>query len=123
MTPTMLENDQQLAVLGTPGGSRIITMVLLGSLEAINAQPPQQWVARPRFHHQYLPDRIQIEDAAFTPDQQAQLEALGHRVESAGRDYGDMQALLWDKRKGEVSAASDPRGVGESLVKHPVKAE
>ncbi len=123
MTPTMLENDQQLAVLGTPGGSRIITMVLLGSLEAINAQPPQQWVARPRFHHQYLPDRIQIEDAAFTPDQQAQLEALGHRVESAGRDYGDMQALLWDKRRGEVSAASDPRGVGESLVKHPVKAE
>lgn len=123
MTPTMLENDQQLAVLGTPGGSRIITMVLLGSLEAINGQPPEQWVSRPRFHHQYLPDRIQAEDAAFSAAQQAELQALGHRVEPAGRDYGDMQALLWDKRKGEVSAASDPRGVGESLVKQPLKTE
>ena len=119
----MLENDQQLAVLGTPGGSRIITMVLLGSLEAMNAQPPEQWVARARFHHQYLPYRIQAEDAAFTADQQAELEALGHRIEPAGRDYGDMQALVWDKRRGEVSAASDPRGVGASLVKPPLKAE
>src|SRR5690606_41384417 len=59
MTPTMLENDEQLAILGTPGGSRIISMVLLGALEAMEGQPVQRWVSRPRFHHQYLPDHIQ----------------------------------------------------------------
>ena len=121
MVPTMLENDSRLAVLGTPGGSRIITMVLLGALEAIDQQPVQRWVSRPRFHHQYLPDRIQTEDNAFTSKEQAALEKLGHRVEPAGRRYGDMHALEWDKRKGEVSAASDPRGVGTAQVRHPVR--
>src|SRR5690606_40532873 len=77
MTPTMLENDEQLAILGTPGGSRIISMVLLGALEAMDGRPVQQWVSRPRFHHQYLPDHIQIEDAAFSPDQRRELEELG----------------------------------------------
>lgn len=117
MTPTLLENDQQLAVLGTPGGSRIITMVLLGSLEAIDGQPVERWVSRPRFHHQYLPDHIQIEQAAFSPQQQAELEALGHQLRPVDRDYGDMQALLWDKRRGELSAGSDPRGVGQAEVR------
>ncbi|HDZ55534.1 MAG TPA: gamma-glutamyltransferase [Pseudomonas xinjiangensis] len=123
MTPTMLENDQHLAVLGTPGGSRIITMVLLGALEAVDGQPVERWVSRPRFHHQYLPDRIQAEDATFSGEQTAALRAMGHKVELAGRDYGDMQALSWDKKKGEISAASDPRGVGEALVTAPQKAD
>ncbi|QJD59610.1 gamma-glutamyltransferase [Pseudomonas sp. gcc21] len=123
MVPTMLENDSRLAVLGTPGGSRIITMVLLGALEAINQQPVERWVSRPRFHHQYLPDRIQVEDNAFTAKEQAELEKLGHRVEPAGRRYGDMHALEWDKRKGEVSAASDPRGVGAAQVRHPLNKD
>ncbi|WP_150304859.1 gamma-glutamyltransferase [Pseudomonas saliphila] len=123
MAPTMLENDSRLAVLGTPGGSRIITMVLLGALEAIEQQPVHRWVSRPRFHHQYLPDRIQTEDNAFSAEQQTALEQLGHRIEPAGRRYGDMHALEWDKRKGEVSAASDPRGVGAAQVRHPLSAE
>lgn len=123
MTPTMLENSEQLAVLGTPGGSRIISMVLLGALQAMEGKPVSQWVSRPRFHHQYLPDHIQVEDNAFTAGQQAALEALGHRLKPVGRDYGDMQALLWDKRRNELSAASDPRGEGDATVKQPVKPD
>ena len=123
MTPTMLENDEQLAVLGTPGGSRIISMVLLGTLQAMDARPVTEWVSRPRFHHQYLPDHIQVEDSAFDSRQQAALQALGHSIRPVGRDYGDMQALLWDKRKGELSAASDPRGEGEASVQHPIKPD
>lgn len=119
MTPTMLENAEQLAVLGTPGGSRIISMVLLGTLQAMDGRPVDEWVSRPRFHHQYLPDHIQVEDSTFDRRQQAELEAMGHNIKPVGRDYGDMQALLWDKRKGELSAASDPRGEGEASVHHP----
>jgi gamma-glutamyltranspeptidase/glutathione hydrolase len=116
MTPTMLESNRQLAVLGTPGGSRIITMVLLGALEAMAGKPPTEWVSRPRFHHQYLPDHIQVEDGAFGAIQQAELEALGHRIKSVGRDYGDMHAVQWDKTTDTLNAASDPRGVGQARV-------
>lgn len=123
MTPTMLENDDQLAVLGTPGGSRIISMVLLGTLEAMAGRPVEEWVSRPRFHHQYLPDHIQIEDAAFSAGQRRELERLGHTVQPVGRDYGDMQALQWDKRRAEISAASDPRGEGEASVRLPVRPD
>lgn len=117
MTPTMLENGAQLAILGTPGGSRIITMVLLGALEAIEGQDVDSWVSRPRFHHQYLPDHIQIEAGAFSESLQAELEALGHSIKPVGRDYGDMHAVHWNKQTGDITAASDPRGVGQALVR------
>ena len=123
MTPTMLENEDQLAVLGTPGGSRIISMVLLGTLEATAGRPVEEWVSRPRFHHQYLPDHIQIEDAAFSAEQRRALEKLGHTIKPVGRDYGDMQVLQWDKRRAEVSAASDPRGEGEATARQPVRRD
>lgn len=123
MSPTMLENAERLAVLGTPGGSRIISMVLLGALQAMEGLPVQEWVSRPRFHHQYLPDHIQIEDNAFSATQRQALEQLGHTFKPVGRDYGDMQALLWDKKQAEVSAASDPRGKGQASVQHPVKPD
>ncbi|WVM90892.1 gamma-glutamyltransferase [Halopseudomonas pachastrellae] len=126
MTPTMLENDQQLALLGTPGGSRIITMVLLGALEAMHGEPVDRWVSRPRFHHQYLPDYIQVEDAAFTEQERETLEAIGHRIEPVGRDYGNMHAVSWDKTENRVSAASDPRGIGAASVQEqaaPVPSE
>jgi gamma-glutamyltranspeptidase/glutathione hydrolase len=97
MTPTMLENDRQLALLGTPGGSRIITMVLLGALEAMHGEPVERWVSRPRFHHQYLPDHIQVEDSAFNAQQRKALEAMGHRIEPVGRDYGNIHAVSWNK--------------------------
>src|SRR5690606_12698882 len=62
MTPTFMEygpaGNRQLALIGTPGGSRIITMVFLGLLEALDGKGPQAWVDRPRFHHQYLPDLV-----------------------------------------------------------------
>lgn len=119
MTPTMLENERHLAVLGTPGGSRIITMVLLGALEAVRGEPPHAWVSRPRFHHQYLPDHIQVEDDAINTEQRAELAAMGHSFKAVGRDYGDMHAVQWDKTAGTLKAASDPRGVGQARVEAP----
>jgi gamma-glutamyltranspeptidase/glutathione hydrolase len=117
MTPTFLENDDRVAILGTPGGSRIITMVLLGALEFAAGRPPLDWVSRPRFHHQYLPDAIQFEPGTFNEQQQAELKAMGHNLRPMRRRYGNMQAILWQKRPNRVEAASDPRGSGEAVVK------
>jgi len=117
MSPSFLISDDQTAILGTPGGSRIITMVLLGSLEAMQHKPVEDWVSRPRIHHQYLPDLIQYEPGALSDDEMAGLRALGHSLKDVGRNYGNMQAIKIDRENGEVTAASDPRGLGEALVK------
>lgn len=112
MTPTIIESDQSVAILGTPGGSRIITMVFLGALEHLQQAPVESWVSRARFHHQYLPDVIQHEPDTFTEKEQAELERYGYTLKSVGRTYGNMQAILWDKEKNAVTAASDPRRIG-----------
>ena len=90
--------------------------MLLGTLGHIQGQSVQDWVSQPRFHHQYLPDRIQIEPATLTAAEQQALRDLGHDVRSVGRQYGNMQAIVWDVHNSKVSAASDPRGVGEAKV-------
>lgn len=116
MSPTFLESEDEVAILGTPGGSRIITMVLLGILDFAEGNPPESWVSLPRFHHQYLPDEIQFEKDGLTPPEQEQLRAYGHRLNEKNREYGNMQAILWYKPRQLVFAASDPRGEGTADV-------
>lgn len=116
MTPTFVEDEQRVAILGTPGGSRIITMVLLGILEMADGRGARQWVDRPRFHHQYLPDAIQFEPGSLSESLIQQLMAMGHTLKPLEHPYGNMQAILWHKGRGEVEAASDPRGVGFAQV-------
>ena len=117
MTPTFVEWDGKVAILGTPGGSRIITMVMLAVLDALEGKSPQQWVSEPRYHHQYLPDVVQAEPVYVGTEEARQLMLKGHKVESTGRPYGNMQAILWDTKAGMVDAASDPRGIGVALVR------
>jgi len=117
MTPTFVESAEGVAVLGTPGGSRIITMLLHGILALQAGGGPDAWVAVPRFHHQYLPDEVQFESGALTADEITALTRLGHQLKPLKRSYGNMQGVYWNKNKGSVSAASDPRGVGQALVR------
>ena len=116
MTPSFVEGKDSLAIIGTPGGSRIITMVLLGLLDYVAGNKPESWVSVPRFHHQYLPDKIFYEDNTFDEIDLDQLKERGHETSKARFRYGNMQAILWDKNVSKVFAASDPRGVGESKV-------
>jgi gamma-glutamyltranspeptidase/glutathione hydrolase len=101
-------------VFGTPGGSRIISMVLLGVLEYLDH--PQRDLARvigaPRFHHQYLPDRVLTEPEPYAMPKEwiEALRAKGHTVEQAGRAWGNMQGVYVDKRDGAATPHSDPRG-------------
>lgn len=112
MTPTFVEWNDQVAILGTPGGSRIITMVFLGIQQALAGKPIAHWVSRPRYHHQYLPDVVEAEPAFMGSREAKALEAKGHKLQITGRQFGDMQAVHWDKNAKKVEAASDPRGEG-----------
>ena len=117
MTPTFLESPEAVVILGTPGGSRIITMVLLAALEFIEGRGgPQDWVALPRFHHQYLPDTVVYEPGAFDAVEAQALRELGHELKAREHPYGNMQIVFWDKRGNQVDAASDPRGEGLAWV-------
>ena len=116
MTPTFVESEDGVAILGTPGGSRIITMLLLGILDLETGNPPQSWVSLPRFHHQYLPDVIQYEPDAFSPAILNALKKKGHQLKPLQSRYGNMQAIYWDYKGNRVQAASDPRGVGQASV-------
>jgi gamma-glutamyltranspeptidase/glutathione hydrolase len=121
MSPTFIESADQLIILGTPGGSRIISMVLLGILAATGQDPAagdsaEAWVAAPRWHHQYLPDEVSMEPDALPADVQRSLRNRGHKLTGAGRTFGNMQLVHWDRARGRVSAASDPRGIGLAQV-------
>jgi gamma-glutamyltranspeptidase/glutathione hydrolase len=116
MTPSYVESENSLAILGTPGGSRIITMVFLGMLEHMQNKPVTDWVSRPRFHHQYLPDVIQHEPNTFSDKTKKELIDKGHTLKDVGRSYGNMHAILLNKDTNTVTAASDPRGVGKSTI-------
>jgi gamma-glutamyltranspeptidase/glutathione hydrolase len=112
MSPTFVEDDRGVLVLGSPGGSRIISMVLEGILDYVD-QPKTdiaRLVAAPRFHHQYLPDRIEIEPGAFSEAWIEALKAKGHAVEAGRRRWGNMQAVFLDKKTGRIESANDPRG-------------
>src|SRR5690606_17036604 len=65
MTPSFLFGPEHVAVLGTPGGSRIISMVLIGLLSLMDGATAQQAAAMPRVHHQYLPDVLSYEPEAL----------------------------------------------------------
>ena len=115
MSPTFLHHGERTAIIGTPGGSRIITMVLLAALAFENGANAATMVALPRFHHQFLPDEIQFETDAFSSDIQEDLADRGHQLKPMARDYGNMQIIILHNDK--ASAASDPRGIGSAISK------
>lgn len=118
MTPTFVIGPERTLVIGTPGGSRIITMVLEGILAWFDGEAPQQMVDNKRFHHQFLPDVISIEKDAFTLDQRKALQEMGHTLSEGERPWGFMNAVDWNRKSGEMRGGSDSRGVsGTALVK------
>lgn len=82
MAPTIVTRDGKVAmVLGSPGGSRIITITLETALNMIDhGMLPQEAVDAPRFHHQWLPDVLYAEPFALSPDTRKILEGMGHKI-------------------------------------------
>lgn len=116
MSPTFLEDENRIALIGSPGGSRIITMVLLGALAFAENKTADEIVNTPRFHHQYLPDDIQLEPDALSPAVRQQLTSYGHTLDLKDEPWGNMQVVIYDKKTGIATAASDKRVIGKSQV-------
>ncbi len=119
MTPTFVETEEGAIVIGTPGGSRIISMVGLAIINLLDRNMDlQSAVNAPRFHHQYLPDTVQLEDGANYSEIK-DMQARGHQFKRLKRRYGNMHAVSWLKKDGFVylDAASDARGEGQASVR------
>ena len=70
----------------------------------------QRLVAMPRYHHQFWPDRIEVEPEGFGTPWRAALQSKGHVIQQGTRKWGNMQAVFKSKKTGIAEAASDPRG-------------
>jgi gamma-glutamyltranspeptidase / glutathione hydrolase len=116
MSPTFVETAKGMMVIGSPGGSTIISQVLLGVLNYVDGMNAGDIVKYPHYHHQYLPDELDYEQGALSDAEIKELQAKGHKLKLSGRQWGNMQVVTWDFATGKVEAASDPRGEGEGLV-------
>jgi gamma-glutamyltranspeptidase / glutathione hydrolase len=116
MSPTFIETSKGMMAIGSPGGSTIISQVLLGILNYVDGMSAPDIVKYPRYHHQYLPDDVSYEQGALTDGEIAKLQSMGHTLRLSTRQWGNMQVITWDFASGKVEAASDPRGEGEGLV-------
>jgi gamma-glutamyltranspeptidase/glutathione hydrolase len=110
MSPTIVVHDGKLfAVLGSPGGPTIINTVLEVMVNVVDFKMNiADAVAFPRFHHQWMPDRLQVEPG-YSPDTLEKLRALGHNVE-VNSSQGEVAAIVFDG--GWLQGAADPRTEG-----------
>jgi len=118
MTPTIILRDAQpILALGSPGGGRIITAVIQVLLNRLQfGDDLALAVARPRLHHQWLPDALYVEEGGFTDAQLEALRARGHTVHSITelvtswpRTVGRVTAVERDPATGELFGVADPR--------------
>jgi gamma-glutamyltranspeptidase/glutathione hydrolase len=107
MTPTIVfKNKKPYLVLGSPGGSRIITTVLQVALNVLEHDMSiKQAVVSPRVHHQWLPDELLMEEG-FSPDTIEMLKDLGHTIRPS-RTMGSVQAII--SKEKYFYGAADPR--------------
>ncbi len=110
MTPTIVEKDGKLnMVLGSPGGSTIITAVFQVFLNVAEWNMSMaEAVASSRFHHQWLPDEIIIENNAFDESLQSKLKSIGHKLRNIN-SIGLVDAILI-RKDGKLEGGADPRG-------------
>lgn len=116
MTPTILLRDGRLSfVTGSPGGPTIISAVLLSVLNWMRlGMDAQQAINAPRFHHQWLPDELRVEET-LSPAVRAELERRGHTVRAVPwRWLGQVEAIGIDPGTGERLGAADPRRGGHA---------
>lgn len=113
MTPTIvLKDDKPVLIVGSPGGSTIITAVLQVVLNVLDYEMDvNEAVDAPRIHHQWYPEHISIEDGVLDSSGTLELINMGHKVKDIPY-LGLIEAIKIDQKTGRVSGATDRRGFG-----------
>jgi len=116
MTPTLVLQDGKLwLVLGSPGGGTIINTVLQVLLDvSVFKMDILQAVSFPRFHHQWMPDRLILERVGFSADTIQKLREAGYQIDFTDR-MGDCEAIEVDPLSGWKFGAADPRAYGKAV--------
>lgn len=116
MTPSMVvKNDSLLMLVGSPGGSRIITSVAQVISNVIDfGFNVREAVEAPRFHHQWMPDVVYLERMGFTQDVKFNLMNRGHHLKTV-EALGDIHAIKYNNSHNEWTGWSDPRRNGMAL--------
>ena len=114
MTPTIVVKDQKpFLILGSPGGSTIITTVLQVLMNVVDHNMNiRQAVDAPRIHHQWLPDTLRYELSAFSKDVAQELKRRGFILAEQPGHQGRVEAIMIDPNNGLYLGVSDSRGHG-----------
>jgi len=123
MTPTILAKDGQLVMVsGSPGGRTIINTVLETIVDVVDfGMNAQEAVDAPRFHHQWLPDRLDFEKFGLSADTTAELERRGHTLREGG-SQGVAQVIVYNAKEDMLEGGTDRRASDGGAVGVPGKA-
>ena len=115
MTPTLIFKDNKpFLIVGSPGGGRIITSVLQTIINIVDYDMTlEEAVNSPRFHHQWLPDEIQVENGLLNKSRLLKLQNMGYSIKDIN-DFGRIDAILFTE-DGKMTGYSDRRGSGKAL--------
>lgn len=116
MSPTFVEGPRGVLITGTPGGSRIPSMVLLSVLRFVEGVSAPEIAATPRIHHQWMPDVLSFEPNALSADEQAALTAKGHTLKALKEPYGNLQVIVRDAASGATTVGPDPRWIANGVT-------
>jgi gamma-glutamyltranspeptidase/glutathione hydrolase len=117
MTPTILAKDGRLfMVTGSPGGRTIINTVLETIVNVVDfGMNAQETIDAPRFHHQWLPDRIQYEKYGLSPDTVVELQRRGHTLQATGAQ-GVAQVVIYNTKDDMLEGGTDRRASDGAAV-------
>jgi len=120
MTPTIvLKNRRPFLIVGSPGGSTIITAVLQVIMNCIDFEMNiQEAVNAPRIHHQWFPDTIYVEKYSVNKNTKSNLKKMGYEIADRSNTFriiGSAQSIMIDQDKGIIYGAADPRTNGFAI--------
>jgi gamma-glutamyltranspeptidase/glutathione hydrolase len=123
MTPTILARDGQLfMVTGSPGGRTIINTALETIVDVVDfGMNAQEAIDAPRFHHQWLPDRVDFEKFGLSADTTAELERRGHTLRSGG-SQGVAQVIVFNAKENMLEGGTDRRAADGGAIGVPGRA-